>query len=79
MKDKNNVTEMTNLMKEAGYTWPYIVGVLEAIIETNLSWGNKMEPSIEYWIERATEEIQSKKAKELQEVCNKSSLEDLYA
>jgi hypothetical protein len=47
-------------MKKAGYEWPYIVGVLEAIMETNMTWGNKMEPSIEYWIERATDEISRK-------------------
>ena len=47
-------------MKKAGYEWPYIVGVLEAIIETNMNWGNKMEHSIEYWIERCTDEISKK-------------------
>jgi hypothetical protein len=60
MKDKNTVTEMTTLMKKAGYEWPFIVGVLEAIMETNMNWGNKMEHSIEYWIERCTDEISKK-------------------
>jgi hypothetical protein len=62
MIDKTNPTEVTNLMKEAGYEWPFIVGVLESIIKTNIFYGSKMEPSLEYWSDRCSSEIALKNA-----------------